>query len=232
MADARVEEDEGALLAFVVTLSRAAASAFTVDYATADGSAQAGVDYTAASGTLSFQAGESSQTIEVAVLDDSHDEGEETLTLTLSNASRGRLTDDEATGTIKNRDPLRVKVSSVNDPTEPSKPRSPSLTFPTVRVAVQMSVSCAWTGAGASAANANTARLSSIDSARPGRTRRHRRMPRRDAHATGPRPRPPRRQSAMAFIASDINTRVNLFAWLHTQRPSVSEKNEPAVPMS
>ena len=106
VADARVEEDEGALLAFVVTLSRAAASAFTVDYATADGSAQAGVDYAAASGTLSFQAGESSKTIEVSVLDDAHDEGEETLTLSLSNASRGRVTDGEATGTIKNLDPL------------------------------------------------------------------------------------------------------------------------------
>ena len=106
VADARVEEDEGAVLAFAVTLSRAATSAFTVDYATSDGSAQAGVDYTAASGTLSFQAGESSRTIEVAVLDDSHDEGEETLTLRLSNPSSGLLADGEATGTIENRDPL------------------------------------------------------------------------------------------------------------------------------
>ena len=39
------------------------------------------MDYTAASGTLTFQAGESSKTIEVAVLDDDHDEGEKTLTL-------------------------------------------------------------------------------------------------------------------------------------------------------
>ena len=106
VADARVEEDAGALLAFVVTLSRAASRVVTVDYATADGTAQAGVDYTAASGTLTFPAGASSQTVEVAVLDDAHDEGEETLTLTLSNAAGGRLTDGEATGTIKNRDPL------------------------------------------------------------------------------------------------------------------------------
>ena len=106
VGDARVEEAEGALLAFAVTLSRAAGGALTVDYNTADGSAQAGVDYTAASGTLTFQAGESSRTIEVAVIDDDHDEGEETLTLTLSNASSGRLSDAEATGTIKNSDPL------------------------------------------------------------------------------------------------------------------------------
>ena len=106
VADARVEEGDGALLAFVVSLSRTATSAFTVDYATGNGSAQAGVDYTAASGTLTFQAGESTTTIEVAVLDDSHDEGEETLTLTLTNASGGELTDGEATGTIENSDPL------------------------------------------------------------------------------------------------------------------------------
>ena len=106
VADAHVEEDAGAVLAFAVTLSRAASRTLTVDYATSDGSAQAGVDYTAASGTLTFQAGESSRTIEVGVLDDAHDEGEETLTLTLSSASGGRLTDGEATGTIKNRDPL------------------------------------------------------------------------------------------------------------------------------
>ena len=106
VADARVEEDDGAVLVFLVTLSRAAGGALTVDYATSDGSAHAGVDYTAASGTLTLRAGESSQTIEVGVLDDAHDEGEETLTLTLSNASGGRLTDGDATGTIENRDPL------------------------------------------------------------------------------------------------------------------------------
>ena len=106
VADARVEEGDGALLAFVVTLSRAASGTVTVDYATSDGSAHAGVDYRAASGTLTFRAGESSKTVEVAALDDSHDEGEETLTLRLSNASGARVTDGEATGTIKNTDPL------------------------------------------------------------------------------------------------------------------------------
>ena len=106
VADARVEEGAGAVLEFAVTLSRAAGVAVTVDYATSDGTAQVGVDYTAADGTLTFAAGESSQTVEVAVLDDSHDEGEETMTLRLSNPSEGRLADAEATGTIENTDPL------------------------------------------------------------------------------------------------------------------------------
>ena len=106
VADARVEEGADAVLAFAVTLSRAASVTLTVDYATSDGTATAGEDYTATSGTLTFEAGESSKTIEVTVLDDFHDEGEETLTLRLSNPSGGRVTDGEATGTIENRDPL------------------------------------------------------------------------------------------------------------------------------
>ena len=110
VADAEVDEAEGALLAFAVTLSRAAEVAMTVDYATSDGSALAGSDYTSASGTLSFAAGESSKTVEVSVINDDHDEGEETLTLTLSNASAGVLSDGEATGRIKNHDPLPLAL--------------------------------------------------------------------------------------------------------------------------
>ena len=106
VADARVEEGAGAMLEFAVTLSRAAAGQVTVDYQTVNGTASAGSDYTAANGTLTFEAGESSQMVEVAVLDDSHDEGEETMTLRLSNPSEGRLADAEATGTIENTDPL------------------------------------------------------------------------------------------------------------------------------
>ena len=106
VADARVEEDQGATLDFVVSLSRSRHEATTVEYATSDGTARAGEDYTAASGTLTFAADETSRTVSVTVLDDAHDEGEETLTLMLSNASGSRVADSEATGTIANRDPL------------------------------------------------------------------------------------------------------------------------------
>ena len=106
VADARVEEDEGATLDFVVSLSRRRNEATTVEYETSDVTARAGEDYTAASGTLTFAANETSMTIPVTVLDDVHDEGEETLTLRLSNASGSQVADGEATGTIANRDPL------------------------------------------------------------------------------------------------------------------------------
>ncbi len=109
VADAEVDEAQGATLDFAVTLSRARTAATTVDYATSDGTATAGSDYEAASGTLTFAAGETEKTVSVGVLDDALDEGSETLSLTLSNPnpSTVRLADAEATGTIENSDPLQ-----------------------------------------------------------------------------------------------------------------------------
>ena len=104
VADATVEEAAGAVLAFAVTLDRVRHDTVTVDYATENGTATAGEDYTAASGTLTFAAGETAKTVEVAVLDDLHDEGNETMVLRLSNPSGARIADGEATGTIENTD--------------------------------------------------------------------------------------------------------------------------------
>ena len=71
VADASVAEPgagQTATLDFAVTLGRAGPGTVTVAYATADGTATAGSDYTAASGTLSFAAGETSKTVSVPVL--------------------------------------------------------------------------------------------------------------------------------------------------------------------
>ena len=106
VADAVVREGPQAQLSFDVSLDRAAAEPVTVDYATSDGTATAGADYTATSSTLSFAAGETQKTITVAVLDDAHDEGTETLTLTLSNARGAAIDDATATGWIVNTDPM------------------------------------------------------------------------------------------------------------------------------
>ena len=106
VADARAQEGAGNTVDFAVTLSRAPSGTVTVGYATADGTATAGQDYTAASGTLTFAPGETSASVSVTVIDDTHDDDGETFTLRLSNASGGRLTDDSATGTIENSDPM------------------------------------------------------------------------------------------------------------------------------
>ena len=105
----KAREGRDATLDFAVALSRAAAHAVSVDYATADGTAGAGADYTAASGTLTFAPGETAKTVAVAILDDAIDEGKEKFTLRLSNPQGAYLRNmhREATGTIRNSDPLQ-----------------------------------------------------------------------------------------------------------------------------
>ena len=74
-----------------ITVNRTAGTAgvVTVHYATSDGTGQAGVYYQAASGDLTFQAGQTSQTFNVAVLDDMVVDGNHTVNLTLSNPGGG-----------------------------------------------------------------------------------------------------------------------------------------------
>ena len=108
VADAEAREGIDATVDFEVALSRAASREVAVDFATADGTATAGADYTAASGTLTFAAGERSKTVSVAILDDALDEGKETFLLRLSNADGAVIEDGEAVGTITNSDPLQM----------------------------------------------------------------------------------------------------------------------------
>ena len=110
VADTEVEEAEGATLDFVVTLSRTMNKQITVYYRTYDGTARVGADYEAANGTVVFTPGETEKTVSVAVLDDAHDEGRETVKMWLwgvRGLSAAQMTDPYATGTIVNSDPLQ-----------------------------------------------------------------------------------------------------------------------------
>ncbi len=101
----RAEGNSGTgMLDFTVSLSKAATGPVTVRYGTANGTASAGSDYTAKSGTLTFAAGETSKTVSVAVSGDAAVEANETLTLNLSRASGARIADRSGTGTITNDD--------------------------------------------------------------------------------------------------------------------------------
>jgi hypothetical protein len=70
---------------------------FTVQYATANGTAQAGLDYVAASGTVEFGENDESQTVEIELLNDAVAESEETFTVRLSNPSAGRMLEPQNT---------------------------------------------------------------------------------------------------------------------------------------
>ncbi len=100
------EGDSGTqTLIFTVTTSAAAGANASVTYATADGTALAGSDYTAKTGTLVIPSGSSSATITVDVTGDTAFEFDETLILTLSAPSGLALgTDSSATGTITDDD--------------------------------------------------------------------------------------------------------------------------------
>ncbi|MEB3214332.1 MAG: Calx-beta domain-containing protein [Leptolyngbyaceae bacterium] len=107
--------NEGAGTAtFTATLSQAASNTVTVDYATANGTAIAGSDYTAKTGSLTFAVGQTSQVITIDITDDAIDEVNETFILNLSNASGANLADAAATATILDND------SPSNPPNPPS----------------------------------------------------------------------------------------------------------------
>lgn len=100
-----VAVSEGGALAFTVTRSGPTTGSYTINYATSDGTAAVGSDYSAASGTLTFAAGEITKTITVATIDDTTVESAETINLTLSGASGGStISDASGLGTINDND--------------------------------------------------------------------------------------------------------------------------------
>ena len=89
---------------FTVTLSEPATGTVTVNYGTADGTAQAKRDYVAAAGTLTFAPGETSKTITVVVKGDNGVEANETFFVNLSGAVNADILDGLGLGTIGNDD--------------------------------------------------------------------------------------------------------------------------------
>ena len=106
IADATVTEGNAgsASESFTVSLSHAATTAVTVGFATASGSAVAGADFVAATGTITFNPGEVSKVLTVAVLGDTVQEATETYGITLSAASGATIADGAAVGTILDND--------------------------------------------------------------------------------------------------------------------------------
>jgi hypothetical protein len=97
---------------FTLTLSATSPQPVTIDYATADGTATAGSDYQAASGTLTFAPGETSKTITVPVMGDRLAEPNETFVVNLSSPTNATIADGQGVGTILDDEP-RISISDV-----------------------------------------------------------------------------------------------------------------------
>ena len=114
VADAAVTEGHGDTRDLIFTVARSgnADSEVTVGYATSDGTATAGSDYVAASGTLTIPAGQAAGEIRVPVRGDAVDEPDETFPITLTEPAGATIADGSATGTISDDDaPPSVSVT-------------------------------------------------------------------------------------------------------------------------
>ncbi|HEX8494639.1 MAG TPA: DUF4394 domain-containing protein [Pyrinomonadaceae bacterium] len=90
--------------AFTVTLSSPSGQVVKVNYQTANGTAFATVDYVPASGTLTFNPGDTSENITVLVQGDTLDAPDETFFVNLSNPVNATIADGQGLGTILNDD--------------------------------------------------------------------------------------------------------------------------------
>ncbi|MGI9213079.1 MAG: Calx-beta domain-containing protein, partial [Methylococcaceae bacterium] len=109
------EGDSGTQIArFVLTLSTASKTIVSVDYQTADETAQAGSDYLPQTGTLSFQPGETRKTIAITVYGDIQSEPDETFLLLLSNPVGVQLETVLATATVLNDERPRLSIASTS----------------------------------------------------------------------------------------------------------------------
>jgi urease beta subunit len=99
--------------AFIVTLAAPMADPVTVDFATADGTATAPADYGSASGTLTFEPGQTVKQVVVSLVGDQSPEINETYSVNLSNATGASIGDGVAVGTITDNDTPTITVANV-----------------------------------------------------------------------------------------------------------------------
>jgi hypothetical protein len=115
IGDATVTEGNTGTInaSFTLTLSKASNADVAVHYATADITATAGSDYTAASGDVIIPAGQTSATVSVAVRGDRLGEPDETFAVNLSAAANATIGDGQGIGAILDNEP-RISISDVS----------------------------------------------------------------------------------------------------------------------
>lgn len=99
---------------FVVALSAASSQTVSCSFATSNGTATAGSDYTGNSGSLSFAAGEVEKPVVVLVTGDTVDEVQETLFLDISNVQNATIDKGRGTGFIIDDDGPTISINDIS----------------------------------------------------------------------------------------------------------------------
>jgi Ricin-type beta-trefoil lectin domain-like/Calx-beta domain/Pregnancy-associated plasma protein-A len=112
ISDATVNESNSGTTSavFNVTLSSASTQTISVNYATANGTAATPSDYAAASGTVTFLPGQTSQPITIQAVGDTANESDENFFVNLSGAVNATLADGQGAGTIRNLSYFEIPV--------------------------------------------------------------------------------------------------------------------------
>ncbi|MFZ1401215.1 MAG: Calx-beta domain-containing protein, partial [Candidatus Promineifilaceae bacterium] len=106
ISDASISEASSGstTMSFQVSLNTVSGKTITVNYATANGTATAGEDYTAVTSTLTFTPGQTQKTINITILGDALYESTETVLLNLTPNANVTIPDTQAVGTIQDND--------------------------------------------------------------------------------------------------------------------------------
>jgi hypothetical protein len=109
----------------------------TVNYATSDGTATAGSDYTAASGTLTFGPGQAAKSFTVDVTSDATHDGDESFRVALSDAGGGASLGSPPGTTVTITDDDAAPAGPGNTPVTPATPAAPDKTAPKLTLAAK-----------------------------------------------------------------------------------------------
>lgn len=109
--------NEGSVATIDISLNQARTVPVSVEYITTDGTGRAGVDYVSASGILTFTAGTTSQSFEVATIPNSKSDGDRTVNLLLFNPIGGVLDPDDRTSVLLIEDDEPSPTATSKSPT-------------------------------------------------------------------------------------------------------------------
>ncbi len=146
------EGDAGtSMVTFTASLSAVSGNAVTFNWTTAAGTAAAGVDYVAASGSRTITAGSTTATVDITVNGDVLDEADESFGITLSTPVDATISDGAGIATIADDDPLPLLTIDDVSITEGNAGTSISTTTVTLSAASGKTVTVGWATADDSA---------------------------------------------------------------------------------